>query len=65
MHFVHKADLLISIGNVEERRKFLRRVKIEWNGPSNNEKICPFDYKIIDYEYLMNGNPTLKPIFSF
>lgn len=61
MHFCTKAELLVKIN-----KQHLRRVKIEWNGPANKQSPqTNTDYKIIDYELLMNGNPTIKPVFQF
>lgn len=61
MHFCTKTDLLVRVNE-----QHLRRVKIEWNGPANKQTPdLSSDYKIIDYEFLMNGNPTIKSVFEF
>jgi hypothetical protein len=63
MHFVIKADLLILINKVHERR-----IKIEWDGPTNKPASMTqprTGYLVIDYEGLMNGNPTIPPVFKF
>ena len=59
MHFCSKADLIICIN-----KDHFRRIKVEWDGPSNKE-INHNSYRIIDYENIMNGNPTIKSVFSF
>jgi len=60
MHFCTKADLLVRVNG-----KHMRKIKIEWNGPANKQDVEVNDYRVIDYENLMNGNPTVRSIFSF
>ena len=61
MHFIVKCNLLI---RVEES---VRNIKIEWRGPSSDYKQNMEDtaFLIVDYENIMNGNPTIKPVFYF
>ena len=58
MHFCTKADLLVRVNG------HVRRVKVEWNGPASKQAPdTSSQFKIIDYEFLMNGNPTIRPVF--
>jgi hypothetical protein len=59
MHFCSKAELIVRLNKVH-----LRRVKVEWDGPSN-QPMRPRDYRVIDYEDLMHGNPTIPNVFQF
>ncbi len=60
MHFCIKAELLVIIND-----KHRRRVKVEWKGPSNKPSDEPTDFRVIDYENIMNGNPTIRSVFQF
>lgn len=61
MHFTVKCNLLI---RVEES---VRSIKVEWRGPSSDYKqnMEETAFLILDYENIMNGNPTIKPVFYF
>lgn len=41
----------------------MRRVVVEWDGPSNKSSTTASNYRVIDYENLMNGNPTIRTVF--
>lgn len=58
MHFCIKAVLLVDVGGHK------RTMKIEWDGPSDSKKDIPSSFIITDYEHIMKGNPTIKPIFN-
>lgn len=60
MHFCFKAELLVKIDGKHERH-----VKVEWDGPSSKPTDGNNNYIVIDYEGLMAGNPTIKPVFTF
>lgn len=67
MHYCIKCEMIIKIDEV-----FDRKIKVEWKGPSNKQgkgktenTVKRFGFKIIDYERLLKGNPTIKPIFVF
>ena len=66
MVFVNKAEILVRIDGLYERV-----VKVEWKGPSNklkaemkNEVNGVVDFRVIDYEGIMRGNPTIKGVFN-
>lgn len=62
MHFSTKAELLVRVEQ-GEGQGHLRRVMVEWDGPSNKSSATGYNYRVIDYENLMNGNPTIRTVF--
>ena len=61
MHFVIKADLLLTLNG-----KHSRRAKVEWRGPSSDSahNSEPTEFIVVDWEDIMGGNPTIPRVFQ-
>ena len=59
MGFCTKVLLLIEVDGLKHV------IKVERLGPFSSKEPIDEKYKVIDYDLIYHGNPTVKPIFQF